>query len=244
MIINKSGLRKSSRVQLILLDSGSAASGNSAANDANKVGLGVKDALEILAKVLPSIAILVIVLMFRGELSEFLKSSSNVDIFGFKIEKPKFDQALQDAAKQSGSARESWRVWGDSTFRKLKLAAPQLRGLRILWVDDHPENNFPLRRLLGDAGVQITVAMSNAEGIDTARRKDFDIVISDYARDPPLSENGGQLAKELERLGYGAIVLFYTSDPTRITADVPHKLATNDPTQLLSSIADLAILKD
>jgi CheY-like chemotaxis protein len=200
----------------------------------------VRSTTEIIAKLLPGLALLIGLLMFRTEISDFLRHASKVEILGLKMEKGEFDQRLQAAGRALGTTSNQ-PSWTEVPFRKLNLAAPLLKGMRVLWVDDHPENNFFLRRILIDLDVQVVVALSNQEAIDKIRRNDFDIVISDFGRDPPLNETGGDLAKQLISIGYHAPLLFYTAQPNNVPKDLRYVLATNDPALLLSTIAELAI---
>jgi len=64
-------------------------------------------------------------------------------------------------------------------------AVPRLH--RVLWVDDHPENNVYERQALQRQGVDVTAAMSTAEAgtkLDSTAR--FDAIITDMGR----TENG------------------------------------------------------
>lgn len=201
----------------------------------------LKIAIELLAKLLPGLALLIAILLFRPELSDFLSNASKVEVFGFKLEKGEFDRRLQAAGEKLGDQRPSPSPsWTDVPFRKLRLAAPLLKGMKLLWVDDHPENNFYLRRILSELGVDIVIALNNQEGLEAIKRGDFAMVISDFGRDPPLTENGGELAQAASKMSYDAPFLFYTADPSRLGVDVPRELATNDPSALLSTIAELA----
>jgi CheY-like chemotaxis protein len=204
---------------------------------------------EIGIKLLTLLAIVIFVIAFRVEISDFLSKASKVEAFGFKLEKSEFDKRLQLASEKGPGDQltidKNNPAWTDAPFRKLKLAGPTLKNLKVLWVDDHPENNFYLRRILSDLGIQITIAVNNAEALDAAKRHDFDIVISDFNRDEPLRENGGELALELNKLGYEVSFVFYTSDPNKVPEQVRRVAvdATNDPASLLSTVAELAIQK-
>lgn len=198
--------------------------------------------LELLAKLLPGIALVAAIFAFHDEIADFLRRASSVEAFGFKMQRETFATRLKEQSKALPSLPQN-EEFAEAAFRKLKLAAPAMIGLRILWVDDHPENNFYLRRILTDIGAQITIAMNNAEGLNYVRRADFDVIISDFNRDPPLQENGGQLANLLARMQYPTRIVFYTGDPSKVPETVTKIIATNDPAQLLGMIAELAIAK-
>lgn len=202
----------------------------------------IKGLLEILAKLLPGLAFVLAVFLFRHEVSDFLQHASRVEAFGFKLEKGEFDIRLRASATDPTIEKNN-PAWTNVPFRKLRLAAPLLKGSKILWVDDHPENNFYLRRILSDIGVEITIATNNREGLDAIKRKDFFLIISDFGRDPPLEENGGELALEAKRLAYEAPFVFFTSSPGRVSESIPKAVVTNDPSVLLSSISELSFAR-
>lgn len=203
---------------------------------------GLRSFLELLAKLLPGLAVILAILAFRTEIADYLKHASKVEILGFKLEKEVFDQRVEAARKSGpGASTGDHPRWADNAFRKLNLAAPLLKGMRILWVDDHPENNFYLRKILVDFGVQVVIATSNVEAIDKIKRSDFDLLISDNGRDRPSAETGIEFAREVAVLGYDVPVLFYTMSPQAVLAKLPDVAATSDPAELLSDIAELAV---
>ena len=122
----------------------------------------------------------------------------------------------------------------------MNLAAPGLRGMRVLWVDDQPENNWALRRLPTGYGSTIEIAKSTAEATDKALRGDFDVVISDYGRGE-TSETGAMFAEWIERTQYDVPVLFYSYLAASIPNDVRAALTTDDPAGLLRHIAEIGL---
>lgn len=213
---------------------------NAEPNESNSPRERVLNALEVLGKLLPGLVVLITLFMFHHEISDFLRHASKLEIFGFKMERGEFDKRLEAAGKKFGVNAQQPN-WTAAPFRKLNLAAPLLGGMRILWVDDHPENNFLLRKILVDLNIHVVVVLNNKEAIDQIKHSDFDIVISDFGRDAPLQETGGDLAKAIVSIGYDAPLLFYTARPSKVPNDAPHVLATNDPAQLLGTIAELAV---
>ena len=78
------------------------------------------------------------------------------------------------------------RVENKQLREKLSRRAPeieQVKGSRILWIDDRPYNIIGERRLLRALGVEVVTAVSSemAEEI-LMRDNDFDIIISDVQR--------------------------------------------------------------
>lgn len=70
------------------------------------------------------------------------------------------------------------------TMRKLPAA-------RILWVDDHPENNRLEIQALERSGVTVEVALSNAEAAEQMRGREYQLVVSDIGRDEPQPQRAG-----------------------------------------------------
>ena len=64
-------------------------------------------------------------------------------------------------------------------YKRATLVEPIIRGRRVLWVDDHPSNNFYERLALAQMGVSIDVATSTDEGLRSATLLRPDVVVSD-----------------------------------------------------------------
>lgn len=60
---------------------------------------------------------------------------------------------------------------------------PRLSGTRILWIDDHPENNDLERKGLHALGAEFTNVTSNATARDILQHSTYQVVISDMSRD-------------------------------------------------------------
>jgi CheY-like chemotaxis protein len=76
-----------------------------------------------------------------------------------------------------GQEAEVWRV-----LNKHSDLFP-VTGVRLLWVDDHPESLIPQRRLLRRLGVEIVTARSTDAAIDELTRDgDFTLIIQDRLR--------------------------------------------------------------
>ncbi len=57
-------------------------------------------------------------------------------------------------------------------------------GSRVLWVDDHPENNNFERQALEAFGLSFTFVLSTEEALKEISHTHFDAIISDMARPP------------------------------------------------------------
>jgi CheY-like chemotaxis protein len=119
----------------------------------------------------------------------------------------KTQQAIGDAAKRS-------------VIDRLQAHAPLLAKARILWVDDHPENNAALVDLLRQFGASVDTPRSNADAFELLGTSRYDVVISDVARD---DENPGGDLKGVEFANavfehFGQRVLLFTArfDPAQV----------------------------
>jgi CheY-like chemotaxis protein len=86
-------------------------------------------------------------------------------------------------------------VAGRAVVARLRGHEELLRRARILWVDDHPENNLPVAGLLRHFGASVDLPRSNAEAIGLMGAGRYDVVISDVARD---DEGAGSELKGIE----------------------------------------------
>ncbi len=104
------------------------------------------------------------------------------------------------------------------SLRRAALAAPALRGAKVLWIDDRPEGNLGERRLLEELGVAVAQAASTDIALERLDEEPFDLVISDIERggDPAA---GLEALPALHRVAPGIPVIFYIArlDPHRGT---------------------------
>ena len=63
--------------------------------------------------------------------------------------------------------------------------AQRIAGAKLLWVDDHPENNIYPRRAMEALGIQITLSKSTEDALEKIHSNGFDVIISDMGRQPP-----------------------------------------------------------
>lgn len=99
-----------------------------------------------------------------------------------------------------------------SVLNRLRSHSERLERARILWVDDHPENNDALVELLRRFGATVDLPRSNAEALSLLRNSRYDVIISDVARDdegPHSDLMGVELAREVFEGWRQQIILFH-----------------------------------
>ncbi|MDW5614086.1 response regulator [Mycolicibacterium sp. D5.8-2] len=134
-------------------------------------------------------------------------SVQNVFSLEFSVTPEDIDRAANaagDAAEGRGQSSEE-----AATEVRSELAPfERLHLQRVLWVDDHPDNNVFEVLALMQLGFLITTATSN----DAARRyldeANFDLVITDLGRGS--SDDGINLVRELHGREEGPPVIVYT----------------------------------
>lgn len=82
-------------------------------------------------------------------------------------------------------------------------------GSKILWIDDHPENNLDERRSLESWGVGFFLADSNADGVELIRNRHPDLIISDMIREDDVIA-GYALLDSLRQQGISIPVIIYS----------------------------------
>jgi CheY-like chemotaxis protein len=92
---------------------------------------------------------------------------------------------------------------------RLSLVGGIVRGVRILWVDDVPENNVEERALLSELGARIRQANNTKAALTELRTQTFDVVISDMKRgEEPTA--GLTLLAEMRQSHFNTPVIIYT----------------------------------
>lgn len=88
------------------------------------------------------------------------------------------------------------------------IRSKQLENVRILLVEDSPDNRMLLNRFLQLAGATVSFAENGREGVNAALANDFDVVLMDIQM-PVL--DGCQATRELRQSGYNKPILAITA---------------------------------
>lgn len=149
---------------------------------------------------------------------------------GFTVKAAGVEIGVQELSDQLARGSEDLREQVSALKRQLAAIdgapdateSPIARGLprlqRILWVDDHPENNFYEIQALTAKGVSVELASSTSEGLAVlgAAQVPYDAVITDMGRtedghDRPSA--GLDLMRALSDEGIDMPVVVYASAP-------------------------------
>src|SRR5207253_1661883 len=83
-----------------------------------------------------------------------------------------------------------------------------LTGLRVLLVEDSPDNQVLISRLLMREGALVEIAQDGAEGVAVALANVFDVVLMDVQM-PVL--DGNEAMRRLRASGYGGLIVALTA---------------------------------
>ena len=83
-----------------------------------------------------------------------------------------------------------------------------LKGLRILLVEDSPDNQYLIQKILSKTGAQVVTANNGEEGIEVARTDHFDIILMDIQM--PIMD-GHDAVKSLRLSGYSSPIVALTA---------------------------------
>ncbi|MFH8492118.1 response regulator [Streptomyces longisporoflavus] len=122
---------------------------------------------------------------------------------------------------------------------RLEHAADTLRGGRILWVDDHPENNGALISLFRSMDMVVDTARSTDEGLVALGHGSYDVVLSDIDRDGD-PQAGISMLRELEARNVDLPVLVHAHHfNPELGVDRRIFAATNNPVKIVHYVIDL-----
>ncbi len=106
---------------------------------------------------------------------DFWLESSKEGVGSHFVAEIKVETSVESAAMMA-------RGYFDFGTRKVELAASEdhrLRGKRMLIVDDSPDNQLLIRKILKRAGVEVELADDGVQGVERALAESFDIILMD-----------------------------------------------------------------
>jgi CheY-like chemotaxis protein len=153
---------------------------------------------------------------------------------GFELTfRDQLDDAIAKRAKEPVPGAVRSRVG-----RRARRDAAVTHGARILWVDDTPQGNMLERKLLRSLGIMIDLARSSGEGLEMLGRADFDLVISNIARDGNRKE-GIQFLTRMRATDHREPVAFYIMNLDRSRGTPGDAIGiTNQPDELVNLVLD------
>lgn len=193
-------------------------------------------------KVSPALIVSIVGTLFLmsnvDAISKLLRKATKVSALGVSIEAA--GDTLDDAFKAHGlegmaSQRERMAV-----LRRLNACAALLRGTRVLWVDDVPENNEAEVKLLKALDVEVQQVTTSADADNFLKIRHYLLVITDFAREGAPT-TGIAFAKQVAARSAAPPVIGYVgTDQTQLPRP-PHFFGvTNRPDHLMQLVCDVA----
>ncbi len=117
-------------------------------------------------------------------------------------------QSQLDGGEQVGTADSAYSIAKTVGETITPSAVQQVVGARVLWVDDHPENNVYERGSLEALGIYVTISTSTEDALEKLRMTKYEVIISDMGRsgDP---QAGYTLLTEKQKLGDATPFIIY-----------------------------------
>ncbi len=118
-----------------------------------------------------------------------------------------------DAAVELAEKSPLWKVdvslpQKETAINRAKKNIALFRGTKLLWVDDIPENSFNERKMLQKLGASIDISRTTEDAVKVIDRSDYDLVISDMARENRQTA-GIDLLNRLQEKNKDIPVIFY-----------------------------------
>ena len=135
-----------------------------------------------------------------------------------------------------------------STQAELKIQYKNLKGIRVLVVDDAEENRVLLGRYLTPYGVQTSYAQNGEEAVEKVHKENFDVVLMDIQM--PILDGYGALEK-IRKFNHDTPVIALTAHALKTERDkclqvgfVEHVAKPVNKQKLISYISTLISQKD
>ena len=99
----------------------------------------------------------------------------------------------------------------DRLVRRLEHCRSLISGARILWIDDHPNNNTIEIGLLRHFGAIVDLALSNQDARERLKSAVYDVVLSDITREN-VDEDGKDIVWDVKDAVLTPPLIFYVGE--------------------------------
>lgn len=187
--------------------------------------------------ILATAGVIVLAVAFRKPIAQrIIPRVSGLKLFGFEITllKEDLDQVASQEASKRGIEISEDDKW--SALKRAQHIAPVILGARILWVDDHPEGNLQLLKILLSLGASVDHAGTTDEALKLLRKHTYHAVISDIERGDNVKAGTELVSKMWDEHVY-RWTIFYVTD---LKPGLPEHAfgITNRPDHLLHLVMD------
>jgi CheY-like chemotaxis protein len=136
--------------------------------------------------------------------------------------------------------RKAEAIFGISApLRRARMVSQVIAGAKVLWIDDHPENNAWGRALLKAFQADVTTVESTRSAVALLHQEHFDVLLSDIDREGQSDHGIQALAALHEADPIVPVVFFIRSLDRSLRTPLGAFGITNDPGELLHLILDV-----
>lgn len=197
------------------------------------------------------LAVAVLAMFYRPLRDQVIPHLTSLNVMGMELSfaRDSMDQAIEsanrhDARIELAEKSKQWKVevppdHRDRVLQRAKLHVNLLCQARILWVDDHPENNENERRMFRQLGVEVDVAQTTEEALQRAAGGSHELIVSDMEREGDPTA-GIDLVERLRQQNLQTPVVFYVGVLDSSKGVPPYAFGiTNRPDELLHLVIDV-----
>jgi len=170
-------------------------------------------------EVIPSLlwilfAVFIFMLFYKRIRDELLPNLTGLKAMGIEFS---FVKSSIDAAIEFGEKSPKWQIRvpekdKEGALKRAKQNLSILNNARILWVDDHPENNRNERRMFWQLRTITDTATNSSAALEMLKIDVYDLVISDIGRDEEEDISGLEFLERLREFDKKTPVLFYVGE--------------------------------
>jgi CheY-like chemotaxis protein len=197
--------------------------------------------------------LLLLAVRFHEPITDFLKNIGQLKVKALGVEASVIRQREQAGAALGAAtvAKHGSANGGAGDAADLKAitdalpsltAQQRLQHSRVLWVDDHPDNNRFERQALEALGVWVAISTSTADALTKTQETSYDLIISDMTREPDTQAGYTLLGKLRERGDQTPFVIYAGSSSPQLTAAARARGAIdylNDPAALVKLVTTI-----
>ena len=127
----------------------------------------------------------------------------------------------------------------DSLFERLSYVKEKNLEVNAIWIDDFPSNNRYESKVLKSVGVKIDYAKSSEEGYEMLKTKNYELILSDIARND-INDEGLRFHKKLIDESIYIPLVFYTGFVDKEKGVPPYAFGIADlPNELIHLVLDV-----
>jgi CheY-like chemotaxis protein len=168
-----------------------------------------------LIKIIPSLlgfilVLIILVVFYKPIRYELFPRIGSVKAFGLEAS---FIEKVKSSIEKVGEKRNIRisTVASSAVAQRAGRLVPLIKGSRILWIDDNPNNNNLERLTLESLGIVIDTAESSDEAFRILEKSNYDLIISDIKRNN-IPDEGVRFLKRILEESFNYKVIFFAAN--------------------------------